>query len=122
MQLLYHHYTICTHLVPLEHDRESFSGDVDLTEALHALLALLLLGQDFLLAGDVAAVQAGGDILAVGGQIAKAGEFILGPARKAARDVAIPSLFADTTICVAEQIEDAGMLGGAAIAVMRLNA
>lgn len=61
------------------------------------------------------------DILAVGGQIAKAGELILGPARKAARDVAIPSLFADTTICVAEQIEDAGMLGGAAIAALRLN-
>lgn len=60
------------------------------------------------------------DVLAVGGQIAKAGEFILGPARRAARDVAIPSLFSDVTICVAEQIEDAGMLGGAAIAAMRL--
>ncbi len=57
------------------------------------------------------------DILAVGGQIAKAGDFILGPARKAARDVAIPSLFSDVEICMAEQLEDAGMLGGAAMAL-----
>jgi glucokinase len=61
------------------------------------------------------------DVLAVGGQIAKAGEFILGPARKAARDVAIPSLFGDVKICVAEQLEDAGMLGGAAIALQRIG-
>ncbi len=57
------------------------------------------------------------DILALGGQIAKAGELLLAPARRAARDVAIPSLFADVEIRVAEQIEDAGMLGGAAIAL-----
>jgi glucokinase len=57
------------------------------------------------------------DVLALGGQIAKAGEYLLGPARKAARDVAIPSLFADVDIRVAEQIDDAGMLGGAAIAL-----
>ncbi len=57
------------------------------------------------------------DILAVGGQIAKAGEFLMGPARRAARDVAIPSLFADVEIRIAEQIEDAGMLGGAAMAL-----
>lgn len=56
------------------------------------------------------------DIVAIGGQIAKAGEWILGPARKAARNVAIPSIFADAKIVVAEQIEDAGMLGGAALA------
>lgn len=59
------------------------------------------------------------DILAVGGQIAKAGDFLMGPAVRAARDVAIPSLFADVNICIAEQIEDAGMLGGAAIALQR---
>lgn len=61
------------------------------------------------------------DVLAVGGQIAKAGEFLLGPARKAARDVAIPSLFRDCEIVVAEQIEDAGMLGGAAIVFEKLR-
>lgn len=61
------------------------------------------------------------DVLAVGGQIAKAGEFLLGPARKAARDVAIPSLFKDCEIVVAEQIEDAGMLGGAAIVFEKLR-
>ena len=56
------------------------------------------------------------EVVAVGGQIAKAGELILGPARKAAINVAIPSLFADTQILQAEQIDDAGMLGAAALA------
>lgn len=56
------------------------------------------------------------DVFAVGGQIAKAGDWLLGPARKAARNVAIPSLFKDVEIIQAEQIEDAGMLGGAALA------
>jgi len=57
------------------------------------------------------------DIVAIGGQIAKVGEFLLGPARKTARNVAIPALFADATILVAEQIADSGMLGGAALAL-----
>lgn len=57
------------------------------------------------------------DVVAVGGQIAKAGEWILGPARIAAADTAIPSLFVDAKIVQAEQIEDAGMLGGAAMAL-----
>jgi len=57
------------------------------------------------------------DVVAVGGQIAKAGEYILGPARRSARNVAIPSLFQDTKIVTAEQIDDAGMLGGAALAL-----
>lgn len=57
------------------------------------------------------------DVLAVGGQVAKAGEWILGPARKAAEAVAIPSLFADATIRQAEQIDDAGLLGAAALAM-----
>ncbi len=57
------------------------------------------------------------DVLAVGGQIAKAGELLLGPARKAARNIAIPSLFQDTKIVQAEQIDDAGILGGAALAL-----
>lgn len=57
------------------------------------------------------------DIVAIGGQIAKAGEHLLGPARLAARDVAIPSLFADATITLGERIEDAGILGAAALAL-----
>ncbi len=61
------------------------------------------------------------DVLAVGGQVAKAGEWIMGPARKAARNVAITSLFRDTRIVVAEQIEDAGTLGGAALALEALK-
>ncbi len=54
------------------------------------------------------------DVFAVGGQIAKAGEWLLGPARAAARNVAIPMLFENAKIAQAEQIDDAGMLGAAA--------
>lgn len=57
------------------------------------------------------------DVVAIGGQIAKAGEHLLGPARRAARNVAIPSLYADAKIVQAELIEEAGMLGGAAVAL-----
>lgn len=61
------------------------------------------------------------DVFAIGGQIAKAGDWLLGPAIRSARNVAIPSLFRDARILVAEQIEDAGMLGGAALALEALN-
>jgi glucokinase len=61
------------------------------------------------------------DVFAVGGQIAKAGEWLLGPARRTAENVAVPSLFADATIVQAEQIEDAGMLGAAALAMESLK-
>ena len=57
------------------------------------------------------------DIVAIGGQIAKAGDWILKPARRTARNVAVPSLFDSARILVAEQIDDAGMLGGAALAL-----
>lgn len=57
------------------------------------------------------------DVFAIGGQIARAGELLLGPARKTARNIAIPSLFKDTKIVQAEQIADAGILGGAALAL-----
>lgn len=57
------------------------------------------------------------DVFAIGGQIAKAGELLLTPARKAARNTAIPSLFQDARIVQAEQIEDAGILGAAALAM-----
>lgn len=56
------------------------------------------------------------EIVAIGGQIAKAGDHLLNPAKRAARNVAIPSLFADCRIVQAEQIDEAGMLGGAALA------
>ncbi len=57
------------------------------------------------------------DIVAIGGQIAKSGEWLLKPAIKSARNVAIPSLFRDAKIQIAEQIDDAGMLGAAALAL-----
>lgn len=56
------------------------------------------------------------DVLAVGGQIAKAGEWLMGPARIAAENAAIPSLFADCRIVVAEELEDAGIRGAVALA------
>lgn len=61
------------------------------------------------------------DVFAIGGQIAKAGKHLMGPAVRTARNVAIPSLFQDTAIGVAEQIDDAGMLGGAALATENLT-
>jgi glucokinase len=61
------------------------------------------------------------DIVAIGGQIAKSEHWILDPAIKAARNVAIPSLFRDARIQIAEQIDDAGMLGGAALALEGLK-
>lgn len=61
------------------------------------------------------------DVVAIGGNIARAGDFLLKPAIREARNVAIPSLFADATIGVAEQIDDAGMLGGAALALEALK-
>ncbi len=57
------------------------------------------------------------DVVAIGGQIANVGEPLMAAARKAARNVAIPALFRDATILIAEQIDDAGMLGGAALAL-----
>lgn len=57
------------------------------------------------------------DVFAIGGQIAKAGKWLLEPAIESARNVAIPSLFADVAIGQASLIEDAGILGGAALAL-----
>lgn len=56
------------------------------------------------------------DIVAIGGQVSKAGEHLLGPAREAAQDVAIRSLFEFARIEPARHVEDAGILGGAALA------
>lgn len=56
------------------------------------------------------------DVFAVGGQVSKAGEWLLGPAVREAENVAIPSLFADCRICLAEQSDDAGILGAGVLA------
>ena len=57
------------------------------------------------------------DVFAIGGQVALAGDWLLGPARDEARNVAIPSLFADCKIAVAQKVSDAGVLGAAALAL-----
>jgi len=56
------------------------------------------------------------EVVAVGGQMAKAGRFLLEPARHSARSVAIPSLFAFARIVRAQKLDDAGILGAAALA------
>ena len=61
------------------------------------------------------------DIVTIGGNIARAGDLLLKPAIKAARNVAVKTLFDDATISIAEQIDDAGMLGGAALALEALK-
>jgi glucokinase len=61
------------------------------------------------------------DVFALGGQIAKAGRPLLEAAVRSARNVAIPYLFKDCQITLAEQIDDAGMLGGAALALEELK-
>lgn len=57
------------------------------------------------------------EIVAIGGQIAKVGEPLFRAIRRAARDHAIPTLFEICRIVPAERIEEAGILGGAALAL-----
>lgn len=57
------------------------------------------------------------DVLAIGGQISKAGEFFMPHVIAAARDASVPSLFDDCDITLAQQVDDAGILGGAALAL-----
>ena len=57
------------------------------------------------------------DVLAIGGQVAKASEFFLSAAIASAKQVAIPTLFVDANIGIAERVEDAGLLGAAALAL-----
>ena len=57
------------------------------------------------------------DVFAIGGQIALAGKWLLEPTIQEARNVAIPSLFGDCRITIAEKIADAGVLGAAAVAM-----
>lgn len=56
------------------------------------------------------------DVFAIGGQIANAGQWILEPARKTAQNVAVPSLWAEVKLDLATQLNDAGILGGGALA------
>lgn len=56
------------------------------------------------------------EVVAVGGQIAKAGEPLFRAIRRAARDHAIPTLFEACRIVPAERVDDAGILGAAALA------
>jgi glucokinase len=57
------------------------------------------------------------DVFAIGGQVALAGDWLLEPAIDEAKKVAIPSLFKDCRVTVAEKIADAGILGAAAVAL-----
>jgi glucokinase len=56
------------------------------------------------------------EVVAIGGQIAKAGEVLFDSIRRAARDYAIPTMLEMCRIVPAERLEDAGILGGAALA------
>jgi glucokinase len=61
------------------------------------------------------------DVVAIGGNIAYAGNLILNSAIKTARNIAIITLFKDVRIQIAERIDDAGLLGGAALALESLK-
>jgi glucokinase len=61
------------------------------------------------------------DVFAIGGQIALAGDWLMRPAIEEARNVAIPTLFDDCKITVAEKIADAGVLGAAAVAIAKIE-
>ena len=61
------------------------------------------------------------DVLAVGGQIAKASKFFMPSALVKTREVAIPTLMEDARIVTAEREEDAGLLGAAALALEALR-
>lgn len=56
------------------------------------------------------------DVFAIGGQVVKAGKWLLEPAVREAAKVAIPTLFCDCRIVPAECGDDAGLLGAAAMA------
>ncbi len=56
------------------------------------------------------------DVLAVGGQISKAWKFFSPAMLIATEDSAVPSLFKDCDIRIAEQSDDAGLLGAGALA------
>lgn len=55
------------------------------------------------------------DVIAIGGQIAKAGDPLMKPLIKSAKNTAIPTLFESCRIQMAELLDDAGILGAAAL-------
>jgi glucokinase len=57
------------------------------------------------------------EVFAIGGQISKVGKWLMDPAVEEAKNTAVPSLFGDCRIVPAEQIDDAGILGAAALAL-----
>lgn len=61
------------------------------------------------------------DVIAIGGQISKAGKWLLEPVRECARDATIPSLYADAKIVGAKRVADGGILGGVALALMNVK-
>jgi glucokinase len=62
------------------------------------------------------------EIVAIGGQIAKAGTPLFEAIHRAVRDYALPTLLEDCRVVPAERIEDAGILGGAALAWQAVEA
>ncbi|MCS7190812.1 MAG: ROK family protein [Fimbriimonadales bacterium] len=56
------------------------------------------------------------EVVAIGGQIAKAGAPLFDAIHRTVREYALPTLLEDCTILPAERLEDAGILGGAALA------
>ncbi|MBS1708283.1 MAG: ROK family protein [Armatimonadetes bacterium] len=61
------------------------------------------------------------DKLAIGGQVAKAHPYFMDALKNEAQNSAIPSLFGDCSIVIAQHMEDAGLLGGAALALQALG-
>lgn len=57
------------------------------------------------------------DVFAIGGQISKAGPWLMEAVFEEARNIAIESLFVDCRIVLAEQVEDAGLYGAASLAL-----
>lgn len=62
------------------------------------------------------------EIVAIGGQIAKAGAPLFNAIERATRDHAVPSLYEVCRVTPAEKLEEAGVLGGAALALQMSRA
>lgn len=61
------------------------------------------------------------DILAIGGQVSKAGKHFMPFLQAEARNIAAPTLNRDCRIVIAEQVQNAGILGGAALALQAVR-
>ncbi len=60
------------------------------------------------------------EMVALGGQISRAGNWLMEPTSKSAKAHCVPSLWADCNLVFAERVEDAGILGAAALALESL--